>query len=646
MLLPELLITLLLLVVCCFAPGFFFVRRLRWSGLEKLCGSIALSLFLLWLAAWAIYVFAPGLQPGAYFGIVAICLAAAIAVWRDARLLFRGLRVRRAIAGYGFLLLWTLLALTIIRVYTGAFWSGDWLEHFQRTLFFLHRFPVDTTIYIKYTLPARPPMMNVLAAIFLGLTEDRYEIFQVVFAFLNLLLFLPCCLAIPVIARVRRVSILPLVALFAMNPAFMHNVTYTWTKSLTAFFVIFAIYMYLSGWRKRDAVRMTAAFLSLAIGLLVHYSAGPYCVFFALHYLVVLFRTRPRKWQELGSIGASCAAALATWFAWSIATYGPKLTFSSNTTLKPNEQYAGGLPLKIAANLLDSFVPVVLRDPSQLGHYIVPNQAATVRDVAFNIYQTNVIFIMGLLGGPLICWLLFRAFRNRKRTPVRSFWLWLIVFSVIVGIASSGERDMFGVGHLTLISLEMLGVTLLSTQLRKTRWLQAAIVAGCAIDFGLGVYLHDRVQHLDNTREHTYYTGLGIKNGRFDVGMFGPDSVGHISWRNWFNKRQFVLGREWLAAAEQFHPGEPGLEASRNVLRSAMQEKFAEDQKYWHGWFARHGGEMTYLGDWFGDSDLTSILMVVLAAGMLWKLAQPEPVRVPVPVRAAASKEARAKRKR
>ena len=58
--------------------------------------------------------------------------------------------MRRALGGYGFLLAWTLLILTIIRVYTGAFWSGDWLEHFQRTLFFLHHFPNATPIYGDY----------------------------------------------------------------------------------------------------------------------------------------------------------------------------------------------------------------------------------------------------------------------------------------------------------------------------------------------------------------------------------------------------------------------------------------------------------------------------------------------------------------
>ena len=55
MLLYQLGLLLLLLPVCSFAPGFFFLRNLRWNPLEKLCGSIGLSLILLYLASWGIY---------------------------------------------------------------------------------------------------------------------------------------------------------------------------------------------------------------------------------------------------------------------------------------------------------------------------------------------------------------------------------------------------------------------------------------------------------------------------------------------------------------------------------------------------------------------------------------------------------------
>ena len=59
MLFGLLALLLALLLVCSFTPGFFFIRRLRWTPREKLCGSVGLSLILVYLAAWAIYCFGP-----------------------------------------------------------------------------------------------------------------------------------------------------------------------------------------------------------------------------------------------------------------------------------------------------------------------------------------------------------------------------------------------------------------------------------------------------------------------------------------------------------------------------------------------------------------------------------------------------------
>ena len=46
----QLALLFCLLLVCSLAPGFYCVRRLPWSPLEKLSGGIALSLVLLYLA--------------------------------------------------------------------------------------------------------------------------------------------------------------------------------------------------------------------------------------------------------------------------------------------------------------------------------------------------------------------------------------------------------------------------------------------------------------------------------------------------------------------------------------------------------------------------------------------------------------------
>lgn len=644
MLLSQLLPTLVLLVVCSFAPGFLVVRRLRWSGLEKLCGSVALSLVLLWLAAWGIYIWA---QPAAYYGLAAACGLAAIAVAKDAWRLCRGLRVRRALAGYAFLLAWTLLVLAVIRNYSGALWSGDWLEHFQRTLFFLHHFAKDTPIYGEYLLPARPPMMNVLAAFFLGVTQDRFEIFQLVFAFLNLLVFLPCCLAVPMLVRVRKVSLLPLVGIFAMNPAVMQNATYTWTKMLTAFFVVLAVCLYLSGWRKRDSVRLTAAFVALAAGLLAHYSAGPYCVFFALHYLLVVFRTRPGKWKELAAIAIACALLLSTWFGWSMAVYGAKPTFASNTSITATKQIQGSNLAKIAGNVVDSIVPRVSYDSAKAHVLDQPYAPAVVRDNVFLLYQANLILSMGLLGGPLAVWFAIAAFRSGKGLGgERNFWLMLIGFSLVVGLAVVGERDYFGVAHLTLVPMELLGITLLAGRFVSRRRIALLIVAGCAIDFSLGVFFHARVQHLDNTAEHTYFTGLSYGSGQFLIGAPGPDSLNMAAWRNWMAKHHIVLCEKWLGLGEAYRRGDPAVEAAKVDLRAGIAERLEEDGAIWRGWYRRNGGEFELMGDHFGGGDATSVVLALAALGLLWTMARQAP-RVDVAVlNAVAARKPRSSRSR
>src|SRR5262249_55203792 len=145
---------------------------------------------------------------------------------RDLAKLLCSARVRQTLKGFSFLALWTFLILTMIRNYSGANWFGDWLEHFQRSLFFLHHFPTDSPIIFGYQLPPGPPAMNELAAFFLARLRSRFEFFQFIFAFLTLLIFFPCCLILPRLAGPRRTSVLPLVLFFAANPAVMQQTTY------------------------------------------------------------------------------------------------------------------------------------------------------------------------------------------------------------------------------------------------------------------------------------------------------------------------------------------------------------------------------------------------------------------------------------
>ena len=643
----QLFLTLLLLLVSCFAPGFLAVRRLRWSGMEKLCGAVALSLVMLWLAEWGIYIAA---WPAGHSVLAGVCVLAALVGARDAWRLFAGARVSRALAGFGLLLVWTLVVSAVIRNYSGAIWGGDWLEHFQRTLFFLHHFAKDTPIYGGYLLPARPPMMNVLAAYFLALTGDRFEIFQLVFTFLNLLVFLPCCMMARALGPVRRARVWPLVVLFAMSPMVMENATYTWTKLLTAFYVLFALWLYLAARRKRDSLRMTATFVALAAGLLVHYSAGPYVVFFALHYLLFEFRNRPARWKELAAIAVLSGGLLATWFGWSIATYGVTPTLASNSSVTSAQGLPGSNLAKIVGNVMDSIVPRILYMPGAMHTFDQPYQPGMVRDNFFLLYQTNLVFSMGLIGGPLVVWGVLLLLR--KQGDERAFWLMLIGFSLAIGLAVVGERDTFGVAHLTLIPVELVGLAWLAGRFATRRGLALALVAGCALDFGFGVFLQARVEHLDNDSGRTYFTGLTFTGQQFQIGAPGPDTIGGAAWRNWMAKHHVAFCERWLAAGEEFRRGDPALEPVKVDFRAAIAGQLEEDQRVWHGWYRRHGGEFQLLGDHFGAGDASSVELVLAAMGLLfplasqaWRMPAGAP-RGPKHATAATSKSSRSRHKR
>jgi 4-amino-4-deoxy-L-arabinose transferase-like glycosyltransferase len=616
MLALSLLLAILLLVICGFAPGFFMVRRLRWNPMEKLCGSVGVSFTVLYLVFSACYWFLPNqsdVSPQYLWLISAACLALGLLARRDMLRLFRCFRVRQALAGFSFLLVWTFLLLAGIRNYSGANWYGDWLEHFQRSLFFLHGFPATTPILFGYQLPARPPAMNELAAFFLAQTRDRFEVFQVIFAFLNLLMFLPCCLIMPSLVGARRTSILPLTALFAMNPVVIENVTYTWTKAFTAFYVILAICFYLAGLRKNDPVRITLAFLAVSMGFLAHYSAGPYLVFLTLH---CLFWKRPRRFRQLAITALACGLLLATWFAWSVAVYGIRVTFTSNTSVTYSQRYQGNPLRKVSANLVDSIVPFALRSRFAPESFTTQGSAASLRDAAFLFYQNNLVFSMGLVGGPLVLYQLYGAFFRRPRSRHEaSFWRLMIPFCVVLGIASTGERDRHGVAHLTLLPLEILGLSLLAASFPLRRRVLLMLLAGCLIDFSLGIALHARVESLENTPQRKVFAGLNSQSANAGDAVLTPLSPADFAWNNWFLKHQYALNRDALAELDRRPP--------RNAAfgRAQIERSLAEDDSYWHGWYARNNGSVEFLGDhsaW--GLGLPGGLLLLLLLGLLYAL--------------------------
>jgi len=598
----QLALTLALLVVACFFPGFFFVRKLRWTPLERLVASVGLSLILLYLFSGGIYLLTytgrgdfQTIHHAPYWFGAALCVLAAVASRRDFLKLAAVPAVRKALLGLAALYAWALALLCAIRSYSGGGWGVDWLEHFHRTLFFLLSFPLDNPMLAGWHMTARPPLMNLVAAFFLGPTQDRYELFQVTFAFLNLLVFLPCFVLAPALTglRGRRLWTFPL--FFAANPVLMQNVTYTWTKLLAAFFVLTGLCFYLAAWRKRDGGRLAAAFLSFTAGCLTHYSAAVFAAFFLLHFVVFLMWSRPFAPRVLAGISLACLLLAATWFGWAMAAYGPSAPFTSHGQLAPTPGVQNNAR-RIAANVADTLVPYPLRT-TPLESFDQPNRLGWLRDRLFLLYQQNLLFGLGLVAWVWAAWLLLRALVRNQHPARRWFWAAFLLFCGIAGIAVASERNEFGLAHLCLQSMILLGVAAVAASCRSLpRWARSILFAGCVLDLGLGVMLQTYIEHLENTPRQTIFAPVALGPARFLERAFPPGSLSTTAWGNWYQKHQYRIcadAAERLAEWEMegqghFAPALPYYVSWRDM-----------DGPLWHGWYARHGGSVTFLGDHF-----------------------------------------------
>jgi hypothetical protein len=498
-----------LLAVAWLGPGLLLVRRLRWSPVETLCASVGASLLAVHLAGWAL--FAAGLPSGSAWWVSGACAGATLLTLPDLARLARRQEVRRLLLGGAVLLGWTLLLLACVRLYCGGGWYGDWLEHYERALFFVDRGdPHASFLDGRYALPARPPLMNVVAAHFLAQTDRSYALYQVVASFLGVLTYGPAALLVRVVGGRRRSAFPLLAALLALNPFFVQNATFPWTKLLSAFYVLLGIALYLRGWRRADTPRLVGSAVALAAAILVHYSAAPFALAIALHHLGTAVRApRRQALVALPGMAVAAGAVLATWIAWSVAALGVQSTFASNTAVTDAPAGLAENLRKTGGNFVDTIVPHPLRivprtrtDATGLGY---------LNDYFFLLYQHNLFAAIGLLGGAAAVRALYAgravSARRRRSPPAagrptraaeRRFWTWLIAFSTVLGVASVGASDENGVTHVVLQPVVLLGLVAIAVSwpLLSSAW-RRAVVFGAAIDLAAGILVHFVAQASD-----------------------------------------------------------------------------------------------------------------------------------------------------
>jgi tetratricopeptide (TPR) repeat protein len=496
MILLQAIFELLILSVSGLGSGLFILRNRKLPPLEKFTLSVALSWLLVYLAGTAIYL--AHLPVKTHFAVSAISLLLLLLSLPELSHLLANKYLRRTLYGFLILLLWNFLFLCLIRHYSGGNWTGDWYEHFQRSDFFVEYLPKDTLFSETYPLPARPPVMNILCAHVLSQVGSTFDRFEIASAYLNLLIYFPCVLLTSSLARRGRKQLPLLIVLFAFSPLLIENVTYSWTKLFSGFYILLGTWLYLRAYQKNDTRRLIAAFVSLCAGFLVHYSAGPYLLFFSLHYAFIWLR-RKQKLKEPLLIASFCIPLLATWFAWSLYYYGRHTTLSSNTTIADSQQltFIGNLQ-KIAVNLFYTVVPHPLRiSPAAFdAQFLPPNPLGHLRDYWFLIFQPTLPAGMGTLAGLVILYL-FISKLARNKIPQPFFWLSFVIVVFTVGVAVHGQESLWGVAHICLLPLSLLGIAFLAANFPPLPlWLKRTIALFAVFDFLVGVLLHIKIEHL------------------------------------------------------------------------------------------------------------------------------------------------------
>src|SRR5262249_5360839 len=152
---------------------------------------------------------------------------------------------------------------------------------------------------------------------------------------------------------------------------------------------------------------------------------------------------------------------------------------------------------KIAGNVVDTVVPFPVRGAIEDHPYFdpayPPHAWTYVRDWFFLVYQVSFPAMLGLGAGLLALWASIATWRTpnppeSSARALRRFWMLSSLLLLVGGIAVHGARDFYGVGHICLQPLALLGLTAAALALpRAPTPIRVLAAAGMAIDAAAGI---------------------------------------------------------------------------------------------------------------------------------------------------------------
>ena len=374
-----------------FFPASLISFYLPYNRQVSITAGFALSLLLFYLSSFAAYYFN---LPAAYFFLAITAFSAFIFVIKIYGSKSASFDFKLPLVFFIFYLILA-VSQTLIPYYAGGYWYFDWFEHYQRSLFFLDHLPLDFR-FGPYLLTARPPFFNLVASFFMEFTGRNFYHYQLIATLLNALVILPVYLISRDHLKLNRykylLSIVFSIVLF--NPAIFQQTTFTWTKSLSAFFVILGFYFYLDHRKEQRFLSLFLSFIFLAQAHLVHYSAVGYIIpiiFAALISSVAQFKKFFVRYVICCFV---FLLILSSWYGFALKNYGVYNTFAGNTSY----EWTKNLSLKDrinkdSLNFIYTFFPLI---PASYLQSIRPQSSMLVK-----LYDLAVYFYYGNLPGTL-----------------------------------------------------------------------------------------------------------------------------------------------------------------------------------------------------------------------------------------------------
>lgn len=558
----KLIYLIIIFHFCLFIPGYLISRKSDLSDVIKLVNSISLSIFIIFLVSFVLYVFE--LEAIVYV-LFSLCLVVAT-VWMRKELFafFRSPPVKPLVRYYGIFILWVFLLTTVIKHYSGGGWFGDWDEHYQRSLFFRDLYPLDTVFTGGWLLTARPPLHNVVASFFLNHVGNQFYYYQAASVLLNAVVFFGAYVVFAVYMKERGSDVsvgVPILALFlSLNPSVLVNVTYSWTRALTNFFVLYSLALFYLSAKKNDNYLRRLSYVNMGLAVLTHYSAVPFLMGLMLIDLYSVLRGQLAMKRAVINVGIFLAV-ISPWFAFALYHYGLRITFGSNSTVLDSSALGTWENLlKIWKNITSTILPHFLRHVPEL--YQQKHLLGYIRDYAFLVYQVNFLFMLGSIGWLIVLISFVKgsvfSFMNGEREEPLLLWSFFILV-ITMGIAVHGSYDAFGVGHICLQPLAILGVVYLAANFQEyNKYIKVLLCGGLFIDSLFGVLLQFWMQHYGFSdvvaiNRYDFVLGQSVTNNVIYKAERGYDFIADLNYSAFITVSLSIILIAWIICLIGFH---------------------------------------------------------------------------------------------